>query len=73
MIDDALRLTIDVLFDTKYTFHSNNHNNGNNENILEHKDFKDNKDNKDVKDNKEILEYKSPFPVKNFSDAENMW
>ena len=44
MIDDALRLTIDKVFNTKYS-----------ENVIEND------------------QYKSPFPVPNYSDYENMY
>jgi len=53
MLDDALRLTVDVLFETKYCFSSNKGDG------LENKE-------------KENQEYQSPFPVKNYSDSENL-
>ena len=69
MIDDALRLTIDVLFDTKYNFNNScNVNSNSNLNSINLNDVTNNN-----KENKEVQEYQSPFPVKNYSNSENLW
>jgi len=49
MIDDMLRLTVDKIFDTKYS----------QDLIVENEDKK--------------VEYKSPYPVKDYNDNENLW
>jgi hypothetical protein len=73
MLDDALRLTIDVLFDTKYDHRLNwNRNN----NALEKID-EDNLESSNVVANcsNGIMDkqYISPFKVKGYDDNENLW
>ena len=70
MLDDALRLSIDNICDTKYSFSqflednniNNNNNQPENENSL-------NKSKEEVKSNY----YISPFPVMDYSDSLNLW
>lgn len=73
MLDDALRLTIDVLFDTKYD-HRLNWNRSNN--ALEKID-EDNLESSNVVANcsNGIMDkqYISPFKVKGYDDNENLW
>jgi len=85
MLDDALRLTLDQLFEPKYDFNQNykkldeldilenvlNNLKTNNESNEE-----DNKDNDDKNKNKNKInnkKYISPFPVPGYEDDENLW
>ena len=76
MIDDMFRLTIDKLFQTKYSFNKGK--------ILDtlvseksDKVEKQDKKEKDVKHNKENNKiedkYISPYPVEGYTLDENMW
>jgi hypothetical protein len=76
MIDDTFRLTIDDLFDTKYSedvliedFNYNNNNKDNeNENDNLNENHKKNKDGDFIK-----CKYSSPFKVPGYGDDENLW
>ncbi len=61
MIDDTLRLTIDVIFETKYS-----------KEVFVEKEDKCEEINEDKKVEKKFL-YKSPFPVTGYDDNENLW
>lgn len=74
MLDDALRLSIDEICDTKYSFsqylEENNINNNNNFNTISNENGESNNDKEEKKD-KSI--YISPFPVMDYSDSLNLW
>lgn len=69
MLDDALRLSIDEICETKYSFsqylEENNINNNNNYNT-------DSESNDKSKDDIKSI-YISPFPVMDYSDSLNLW
>ena len=75
MLDDALRLTLDQLFETKYDFNLNYKKSSDLEDILDdtinqNQNIKK-EDNND--DNKRNIKYKSPFPVPGYEVDENLW
>ena len=74
MLDDALRLTIDQLFETKYDFNLN-YKRSENINDLLNKVNQNNQNEKkeDTNDNKNNKKYKSPFPVPGYELNENLW
>lgn len=63
MIDDALRLTVDKLFPTMYSF--------NNEDDI-NMDSNSNSNSNSYKKKRDIY-YQSPFLVKNYSNNDNLW
>ena len=72
MLDDALRLTLDQLFEPNYDFNLNYKKTQNIENILE--DIKQNKkDKNEGSNNNEAKKYISPFPVPGYNSDENLW
>ena len=71
MLDDALRLTIDQLFEPKYDFNLNYNNLNNFDNILNN--FQENKNEKINNNNNEHQKYKSPFPVPGYELDDNLW
>ena len=72
MLDDALRLTLDQLFEPNYDFNINYKKTQNIENILE--DIKQNKkDKNEGSNNNEAKKYISPFPVPGYNSDENLW
>ena len=88
MLDDALRLTLDQLFEPKYDFNLNYKNMDelenldfifnnlkNNTNSNDTNDENKNKINKNDKTNKIVnnKKYISPFPVPGYSPDENLW
>ena len=74
MLDDALRLTIDQLFETKYDFNLN-YKRGENINDVFNEVNQNNQNEKkeDTNDNKNNKKYKSPFPVPGYELNENLW
>lgn len=62
MLDDALRLTVDQVFPTKYSFTKEEEMN------IESRTINSNS----YKKKRDIC-YQSPFPVKNYSNNDNMW
>ena len=89
MLDDALRLTIDVMFNTKYD-HSLNYKDGNKSNIKNTSIKEENVCDKEKVDNKEDSKteevskgekgnekendkYISPFPVPGYLNDDNLW
>ena len=84
MLDDALRLTLDQLFEPKYDFNLNYKNMGNLENLeyifknleknIDPNEVNKNNNNKSDKYNKTINnKYISPFPVPGYSIDDNLW
>jgi len=72
MLDDALRLTIDQLFETKYDFNLNYKKSENIKDMLN--DINKNKnEKKENNNNKESKKYKSPFPVPGYELDDNLW
>jgi len=63
MIDDAFRLTIDDLFETKYSW----------EDYVKDLSNKENNNNNNINNNENKRNYISPFPVDNYSDSENLF
>ena len=79
MLDDALRLTLDQLFEPKYDF-SLNYKKKDELDILEEvlNNLKNNNDSNSVNNKKRIIvgnnkKYVSPFPVPGYTDDENLW
>ena len=85
MLDDALRLTLDQLFEPKYDFNQNykkldeldilenvlnNLKNNNEANEENNKDIDDKNKNKNKINNKKYI---SPFPVPGYEDDDNLW
>jgi len=71
MLDDALRLTLDQLFETKYDFNLNYKKSENIKDMLN--DINKNKNEKKETNNKESKKYKSPFPVPGYELDDNLW
>ena len=71
MLDDALRLTLDQLFETKYDFNLNYKKSENIKDMLN--DINKNKNEKKENNNKENKKYKSPFPVPGYELDDNLW
>ena len=73
MLDDALRLTLDQLFDTKYDFNLNYKRSHNLEDILDDAINQNKNVKKENNDDKKNIKYKSPFPVPGYELDENLW
>ena len=73
MLDDALRLTLDQLFDTKYDFNLNYKRSHNLEDILDDAINQNQNIKKENHDDKKNIKYKSPFPVPGYELDENLW
>ena len=72
MLDDALRLTLDQLFEPKYDFNLNYKKSQNLMDTLD--EIKQNKNEKNEdNDNKDNKKYKSPFPVPGYKLDDNLW
>ena len=87
MLDDALRLTVDKVFNTKYEFKDDvkkltieecsnaitkEDNNNNNEHV-EQVNEDNNKEIENDKDKKKVCKYNSPFPVPGYEQDDNLW
>ena len=73
MLDDALRLTLDQLFDTKYDFNLNYKRSHNLEDILDDAINQNQNIKKENDNDKKNIKYKSPFPVPGYELDENLW
>ena len=73
MLDDALRLTLDQLFETKYDFNLNYKKSENIKDMLNDINKNKNEKKENNNNNKENKKYKSPFPVPGYELDDNLW